>query len=420
MRRRTLLRGVGASALAMPLVSGLARRSAAHADAPPLRFFLMFTGNGQLPEHWLPTGGETDFTLSPVLEPLLPLRDKLLLVHGMHGVGGHAGGMSETTTGRPSGADGSGVPTGGPSIDQFFADRWRGQTPLPSLELGVMPAMDAYDQICYSDSGLPIPPIGSALGAFERVFSVTNEDPATAEQRRARERSILDVIATDLERIQAGLGASSRTLLDEHLELVREREQELLGPYEPVSCELPAMPGGGLGLADTWRSHNDTLVAALRCGVTRVATLRVGGWGGIESGGYDEIGIPGAHHAAAHGGTDDPGGTLSSINRWHAEQLAYLLTALDAVDEANGTLLDNTVVVWVNELGLGPFNHHSRVDVHVVLAGGKNAGLAQGRFRNLGDADYQNFLLSLTHLLGETDVTTFGDHGTTVLDGLFA
>lgn len=420
MKRRSLLRGAGATALAMPLVSGLARRSAARADTPPLRFFLLFTGNGQPPEQWLPTGGETDFSLSPVLEPLEPFRDKLLLVHGMRGVGGHAGGMSETTTGRPSGADGSGVPMGGPSIDQFFADRWRGQTPLPSLELGVMPAMNQHDQICYSEGGLPIPPIGSALGAFERVFAVTNEDPLLAEQRRAHERSVLDVIATDLERVRSGIGASSRTLLDEHLELVRQREQELLGAHEPVSCDLPPMPGGGLGLADTWRNHNETLAAAFRCGVTRVATLRVGGWGGIESGGYDEIGIPGAHHAAAHGGTDDPGGTLLSINRWHAEQLADLLGALDAVDEGDGTLLDSSVVVWVNELGLGAFNHHSRVDVHVVLAGGKNAGLAQGRFRHLGDADYQHFLFTLTHLLGETDVATFGDHGSTLLEGLFA
>lgn len=191
-------------------------------------------------------------------------------------------------------------------------------------------------------------------------------------------------------------------------------------PYEPVSCDLPPTPGGGLGLADTWKAHNDTLIAALRCGVTRVATLRAGGWGGIESGGYDELGIPGAHHSAAHGGTADPYGDLLSINRWHAEQLAYLLAALQAAPEGDGTLLDNTVVVWVNELGLGEFNHHSRVDVHVVIAGGKNAGLAQGRFRHLGDADYQDFLFTLTHALGETDVTTFGDHGSNLLDGLFA
>lgn len=421
MKRRALFRGLGTSALAMPLVSGLAsRESHAGGDAGPLRFFLMFTGNGQLPEHWLPTGGETDFAMSPVLEPLEPFRDKLLLVHGLHGVGGHAGGMSETTTGRPSASDGSGVPSGGPSIDQFLADRWRGDTPLPSLEVGVLPAMEAYDQICYSESGLPIPPIGSPLGAFERVFAVTNEDPVVAVARRARERSVLDVIAGDLEHIRAGLGESSRVLLDEHLDLVRKREEELLLPYEPVSCELPASPGGGLGLAATWRAHNDTILAALRCGVTRVATLRAGGWGGIESGGYDELGIPGAHHAAAHGSTANPYDDLLGINRWHAEQLAYLLAGLDAAPEGAGTVLDDTVVVWVNELGLGEFNHHSRSDVHVVIAGGKNAGLAQGKFRHLGDADYQDFLFTLVHALGETDVGTFGDHGSNLLDGLFA
>jgi hypothetical protein len=181
MKRRDLL----GSLLAVPFLSGLAAREsvAGGAAPPPLRFVLMFTGNGQVPAHWLPTGGETDFMLSPVLEPLEAHRDKLLLVHGLRGVDGHAGGMAETTTGRLPKSDGSGVPVGGPSIDQVLADRWRGQTPLPSLELGVMPAAEAGDHICYSESGLPIPPIGSALGAFERVFGVTNEDPAAAQKR---------------------------------------------------------------------------------------------------------------------------------------------------------------------------------------------------------------------------------------------
>ena len=379
----------------------------------------MFTGNGQLPEHWLPTGGETDFSLSPVLEPLEPFRDKLLLAHGLQGVKGHSGGMSETTTGRPA-LNGEGVPTGGPSIDQFFADRWRGQTPLPSLEMGIVPTGSASDQICYSEGGLPIPPIPSALGSFERVFAVTNEDPVVAEQRRAQETSVLDVLAGDLQGIQGKLGSSGRVLLNEHLELIRQRELELMGPYIPVSCDLPANPGSGLNIGETWRGHNDTLVSAFRCDVTRVATLRVGGWGGIESGHYDEVGINGSHHNAAHGGGSDPGGILLAINRWHAEQMAHLLAALEATPEGDGTLLDSTVVLWVNEMGLGNFNHHSRDDVHIVMAGGACAGLAQGRFRHFGGANYQDFLYSLTHLLGETDVASFGDDGVQLLPELFA
>jgi hypothetical protein len=96
------------------------------------------------------------------------------------------------------------------------------------------------------------------------------------------------------------------------------------------------------------------------------------------------------------------------------------LTELDAIPEEGGTLLDNTVVVWVNELGLGPFNHHSRTDTHVVIAGGRNAGLAQARFRDLRGVEYKHFLYTLIHAMGEKDVASFGDGGSELIEDLFA
>jgi len=415
--RRDLLAG----AAALPFFGGLMSRIAgAQEGLHPLRLVLMFTGNGQHPDHWLPTstGDEAQFTLSPVLEPLAAHKDKLLLLHELAGEGTHSGGMSEATTGRPS-RTGDGIPTGGPSIDQLFADRWRGSTPLPSLEVGVRPANDPYDHICYSARGLAIPPIGSPLGAYRKVFGVTNEDPRIAITRRAQNASVLDTIAGDLARITARIDAPSRRLLDEHLTLVREKEVELSGPYTPLQCDLHEAPTGE-SLVDTWRHHNDTIVSALRCGTTRVATLRAGGWGGIESGGYEEIGVNDGHHSVAHGTSNDPHRDLAAINRWHAEQLAYLIQSLDAVPEGGGTLLDHTVVVWLNELGLGDFNHHSRRDVHVVLAGGSAAGLKNGAFLSMGGANYHHFLFTLARALGANDLAGFGDHGDRILAGMMA
>jgi len=414
--RRDLLRGLAGAAVATPIVSAsLGSYVRAQEGQAPLRFFLMFTGNGQAPAHWLPTGSETSFTLSPVLEPLAPHQDKLLLVHGIAGeLKGHAGGMSETTTGWPS-TDASGVPPAGPSIDQLLADSWRGDTPVASIELGVMPANASSDQTFYSASGLPLPAIGSPLGAFQRLADMTNMSPEEAEKARALEASVLDSVSTELESINKRIGADARVLLDEHLTLVREREKALKGPYVPISCDLPDAPAGG-GLAATWQAQHDNVITAFRCGVTRVASLRAGGWGGIESGGYDEIGISGGHHAIAHSGPD---ASLIGINRFHAEQLAYLIGALDAIEEGDGTVLDNTLVIWVNELGLGPFNHHSRSDCHVVMAGGKNLGLKNGAFLNLGGASWQDFLFTLTQALGQTQLATFGKSGKTVLDALF-
>lgn len=416
--RRTLLRGLGGASLSVPLLSALAERSTLAQDSGrPLRFFLMFTGNGQLPSHWLPpSGGETDFTLGPVLEPLAPLREKLLLVHGLNGVKGHSGGMSETTTGWPS-TNGDAIPTNGPSIDQLFAARWSQATPLPSMELGVRPANDLHDQTFYSASGLPVPALGSPLGVFQRLFDVTNLDPAVADAQRARQARVLDHVAGDIRSIRDRIGPAARALLDEHLTLVEGQEEALRRPYMPIDCAFPVAPGSNLGLVDTWRAQHDNVVAAFRCDITRVASLRAGGWGGIEEGAYDEIGISAGHHSAAHSGPSD---ALLGINRFHAEQLGYLLEQLDAVPEGDGTLLDHTVVVWVNELGLGDFNHHSRSNQHVLLAGGARAGLRNGAYFDLGGVDYQHFLFSLTQLLGATDLDRFGHHGTDRIDALFA
>lgn len=416
LSRRSILKAAAAGAVATPLVSSLLQGVGRAQDGrAPLRLFVMFTGNGQDPSHWLPSGSETSFTLSPVLEPLAPFQQKLCLAHGLSGVKGHSGGMSEAMTGWPS-PSGNGVPENGPSIDQLIAEAWRSDTPLASIELGVMPANEASDQTSYSASGLPLPAIGSPLGAFQRIFDVTNQSPEEAERRRALKASVLDSVSTELESLQKKLSPTARVLLDEHLTLVRAQEEALAQPFEPLSCDLPAAPGGG-GLAATWKAQHDNVIAAFRCGVTRVATLRAGGWGGIESGGYDEIGIGGGHHAIAHAG---PHASLIAINRFHAEQLAYLLGALEAIDEGSGTLLDNTVVVWLNELGLGVFNHHTRSDCHVVLAGGKNAGLRNGAFFNLGGTDYQHFLFTLAHLLGQTELTKVGHHGDQVIAQLLA
>lgn len=414
--RRSLLRGLAGASMALPLSHALVE-GVGHANTgeQPLRFFLMFTGNGQLPSHWLPSGGETDFALSPVLQPLEAHRDKLLLMHGLSGATGHSGGMSETTTGWAA-TNGSGIAEHGPSIDQLFAKRWSASSALPSLELGVFPANDLIDQISYSETGMSLPAIGSPLGAFQRLFDLTNLDPGEAAKARERDVSVLDHLGGEIESLRAKIGTQERRLLDEHLTLVSDLESQLGLPYVPLDCELPAAPTG-LGLVDTFQSQLRNAVTAFRCGVTRVVSLRAGGWGGIEEGKYDEIGVATGHHSAAHTG---PASDLLAINRFHAQQLAHLLDELDAVPEGDGTLLDNTVVLWVNELGLGELNHHSRTDVHVTMAGGANAGLRNGAFVDLGGIDYQHFLFSLTQLMGLDDVTSFGRAGSQRIDAMFA
>lgn len=413
-RRRFLQKAaaLGVSGGLLGLLHDLVR---AGEEPPPLRFFFMFTGNGHQTEHFVPSmPSETEFDFAPALAPLEPHRADLMLVHGVSGPGSHHQGTSEALTGRPSAGIEAGA-TGGPSLDQLLADRFRATSALPSLELGVAPANSLEDQITFSASGLPVPAIGSAAGAFNRLFGLANEDPAQAEARRERKRSVLDVIAGDLTTLQGQLDAPTRALLDEHLTLVRAQEQDLEQPYVPVSCELGSAPAGD-GLVATFSGQIANTVNAFRCGITRVVTLRVGGYGGIEEGMYDEIGVNNGHHNAAHVG---PADDLLGINRFHAEQLASLVAQLAEIPEGDGRVLDNTVIVWGMELGLGNYGH-GREDMPFVIAGGRNAGLALGRYRQLGGRSYQDFLFSLVRVMGLDDVSSFGDGGTEVIEALWA
>lgn len=411
--RRKFLSGAAALGLSAPWMSLVSR--VAHSDEPaaPLRFLYMFTGNGHNTEHFVPQNPlETGFSFAPALTPLEAHRDNLMLVHGIRGFGAHHQGMSEALTGRPSEGVQAGA-TGGPSLDQLLAERLRGKTLLASLELGVNPGNQLVDQITYAPSGLPLPAIGSPRGAFDRIFGLANEDPAAATARRARKRSVLDAVAKDLTTLQGRLDPIARVLLDEHLTLVRAQELDLEKPYVPVQCDAGMEPAGA-GLFATFQGQNANIAAAFRCDLTRVITLRVGGYGGFGS--YHEVGIQASHHDAAHTGPDE---SLAAINHFHATQFADLIARLAAIPEGSGSVLDSTVMVWGMELGLGEFTH-DRTDMPFVIAGGKAAGLGLGRYLRLTTPSYQDFLYSLTQVMGLTDVTSFGDSGSLMIPELYA
>ena len=410
--RRHFLKAFGGSLLAIPFFSGLASRmlqAEEGVEAP--RFVMIFTGNNQFPSHWMPTASGP-LELGPVHQPFNALKEKLLLLNGLKGVSGHSGGMSETTTNQPS-KNGDGVAVGGPSIDQYFAILWKAQTPLRSLELGVNAGNSPNDQIIYSSSGLPIPAIGSPVGAFNKVFNLTNEDPRVAAGKRKREASVLDIIAKDLTSAQRGLGPRTRVLLDEHLTHLREREKELKRPYMPLMCNLPESPEEAQDrITRIWRGHNKTIFAALRCGTTRVVSLRVGGWGGAD--GYDDIGLPSGHHNVAHRGTADPDGDLLGINLFHAQNIADLATQMEAFPCGNGSLLDNTILVWFNELGLG-VETHQRTNLPVFIAGGSALGFANGKHVDFKGVSHQHLIYTLARQLGEKELKSFGEEGDQIL-----
>jgi hypothetical protein len=437
--RRTFLRGAGVC-VALPLLEAMMHGTSRAAEGDPVkRFVVFFSGNGTIDEAWRPQGGETDFTFTRtdgglhILEPLTPHRDQLLVLAGVDmttrsigpGGNGHDLGMGHMLTCRElvAGPQGSGefghLPdgsAGGISIDQQVADLIGGDTPFRSFEFGVQFRLDTARQITsymsYKAAFEPVPPEVDPAAAFDTLFAGLSGDPGEVAELRARRQSVLDKVRDDFARLNPKLGAADRMKLEAHLEAIREIEQTLTtsgGALE--GCSVPEAPGQ----LDPMQNDNyplvgqlqmDLLSMALTCDLTRVAALQ---WTHGQSGTrFSWLGQSDGHHGLSHEADND--GTIRNmlvdINHWYAEQFAYLLDRMRAIPEGDGTMLDNTVVIWVNEQGNG--DTHSATNIPVVIAGSGGGYLRTGRYIDFGGVPHNDLYVSMLHAMGHEEIDTFG------------
>ncbi|HJK93948.1 MAG TPA: DUF1552 domain-containing protein [Polyangiaceae bacterium LLY-WYZ-15_(1-7)] len=435
--RRGFARTLGVGALALPFLRTL--RGEAQPATPPKRFIVFFSPNGTIPDEWVPDGGERDFRFRRILEPLEPFREHVCVIQGLDqrstrsGPGdGHQKGMGHILTGTEllSGDTGGGCDScapvswaGGISIDQRIANHIGTETPFRSVELAAKPGgSNVWTRMCYRGAGEPIPPEASPFDAFDRLFAGLDMDPFGLERRRRLEGSVLDAVQQDFAQLQSRLGSEDRARLEVHLDVVRDLERRLdeSGSFG-ASCRAPEMPGRfDVNANENFRQvvelQMDVLVAAMACDLTRVGSLQ---W--TRSVGqmvYPWLGFGDRHHDLSHEGDGNTTAQnkITEINRWYAEVFAGLLARLQAVPEGDGTLLDNTVVVWVNELGKG--NSHTRNDMPFVLGGSAGGALTTGRFLRM-DRPHNDLLLTLARAFGIDDAT-FGnpEFNTGVIDTL--
>ncbi len=415
-RRRRFLLGAGATIVGLPFLPSLfASRARAGGAEMPTRFVAIYTANGIHPSGMAIRGGETDFDLTgTILESFTPLRDKIVVLRNLEGTHGHYHGHAEFLTGAPP--DGESFVPVGPSIDQLLANTHVRSTPIASLELGVDCDNNSASVISYSESVLPIPPAQNPRQAFERIFLAANSDPAVLEHLRAHKRSVLDAVLADVTSLQAALSAPERLLLDEHMTLLREQEARLAEPVMARSCDLPASPPLGDMSYDVALGHHlDTIAAAFRCDVTRVATVMVGPSGSTMR--HPWVGVDEDYHQIAHGDATDAARKYVTVNRWQGDVVASLFARLDAIPEGDGTVLDHTVVLWAPELGVSEFNH-TRGAVPAVLSTGAGA-FRGGRSLDMSGSHYHDLLLTLARAAG-LDVASVGHHGRNVLTRLMA
>jgi hypothetical protein len=432
--RRALLRGAGGIALGLPFLEAMMpRRANGAAVANPKRFLVFFSPDGSIHENWVPTGTETDFSLSRILAPLEAHKERVVILDGVENkVGGysarpgddHMKGMGTMLTGigllPGTTQGGAGDPAGlaaGISVDQAVANVIGTDTKFKSLELGVEAANagTVWGYSAYAGANQPLPPDNNPRAVFNRVFASIGADTSAMARVQAERRSVLDAVKDSYTRLNPRLGSTDRAKLDEHLTNVRDLETRLTAtPMAGAACAKPADPGtvdykSNANFPVVAKLQMDLMVMALACDLTRVGTLQFEQSVGDIRFTWVDPAITRGHHDLSHDGDSltDSIEQLTKINIWYTQQLAYLLDSLQRLKEADGSsILDNTLLIWVNELARG--NVHSHDKMPYLLAGGAGGALRTGRFLSYKGTPHNNLLVSCMNLMGAPG-NTFGD-----------
>ena len=438
LTRRSVIKGAGGIALALPWLEAMTHRRLARAAAPavaPKRFLAVYTPggtvrSGSIGDRYTPTGTETAFTLSPILAPLEPVKSSVIVVDGLHlkcgdqsvfNVEQYQGGMVGWLTGLVQ--PGSGNWVKGPSIDQVLAPRLSAGKPLPSLQVAVrwgtgkshgkMTPMDT----CTFEGADPFRPIMARLDPVEIWKALFNDIKPTGS---AWDKSILDAVGKRYTKLAQRLGGADRQRLEAHLERIRDLEKRV-GSIS-AACAAPALvdtsdynPTSGLNSSDdgsitdlrtdaaipkVGKLMMDMMVMALACDLTSVGFLQ---WCDSEAK-YTApwLNLPQTHYFYENGGGYRPA-ELERLYTWYTSQHAYLLQQLAAVDMGGHSLLAETVVFFGTELE-NPASH-AKKNMPFLLAGG---GLRTGRWIKYPGDPHNNLLVSLLNLFGDPR-TTFGD-----------
>jgi hypothetical protein len=420
--RREFIRDLGVGAAAVPFLLNLPGLGFANQRRRKQRLVVMFSPNGVVPSAFWPDQEGASFTLKESLAPLRPLQNRTLILRGvcdrLRGDGdNHMRGMGCLLTGVelfPGNIQGgSDTPAGwasGLSIDQEIKNHLQAEpatrTRFGSLEFGVMvpDRADTWTRMVYAGPNRPIAPIDNPYQMFARLYGRARDQQSL--------QSVLDGVQDDLRRIGSAVGAEDRRLLEEHTTFVREMERELReAAQQAAGHAVPQLEAGVRAENDNMprisRMQIDLLVNSLAADFCRVATLQF--TNSVGQAHMRWLSIPEGHHDLSHRPDNDRTAQdkLTRINRWYCEQLAYLARRLAETPEpgGGGSLLDNTLLIWTNELGKG--NSHTLDNIPFVLVGG-GLDFRMGRSVRYPNVPHNRLLLSLAHGFGHR-IARFGN-----------
>jgi hypothetical protein len=395
--RRTFLRGLGVG-LGLPLLDAMAPAlvaSSKTAASPVRRLGVVYLPNGMAMEYWTPAAEGAAFELTPVLQPLQPFRDRLLVLSGLSGPRAgidHAGGSTMFLTGKvpPRPNEGKGIELG-TSIDQIVAKQFGQETQLASLEVkldgaDVAGSCDGAFSCAYTNTiswrtpTTPLPMENDPRAVFERLFGDSGStDSAARLALFQRERSILDSLTERVSSLERRVGPSDRARITEYLESVRDIERRIQKAEEQNTRELPLMEQP-VGIPGSFEEHAklmfDLQVLAYQCDLTRVITFMMGRE--LSGRAYPEIGVPEAHHPLSHHDyIPERIATLSKINTFHVTLFAYYLEKLRSTPDGDGSLLDHVMIMY--GAGISDSNAHKHDNLPILLVGGGAGRLQSGR-----------------------------------------
>ena len=429
--RRTVLRGLGAT-VALPFLDAMLPPLRAAAK-PVHRFQTFYVPNGMAMEYWSPKGEGSAFELSPILEPLAPFRNQMLVLSGIKANWNyiHAGASGSFLTGATHGGRTEVEIVADVSMDQILARRFARETQVASLELSMdLPANAgactgnlscAYTHtLSWRSPTQPLPMEWNPRAVFEKLFGDSDSTERAAREARLRQhKSILDSVNVKLADLKRELGPQDRVKVDEYTEAVRDVERRIQKAEEQRDVELPAMeqPQGAPPLfEDHLAMMLDLQVLAFQSDLTRVISFMLSKEQSARP--YPQIGVPEAHHPLSHhNNVPELIAHMSKINRYHTQLFSQYLAKLRATPDGDGSLLDHMTILYGS--GISNSTRHSGDNLPILVVGGGTGRLKGGRhLKYSGNPTMANLLVTLMDKLDVPVERLGGSTGKLPLDTL--
>ncbi len=411
--RRTVLQGVGAS-IALPLVGAmLPAASAATTTAAgkiPKRFAFIGFPHGAIMDRWSPKETGTDFTMSPILQPLEPFRKHLTIVSGLRNKPAetpepHAYIEQGWLTAVKPWDFGKGGPDSGVSADQI-AVRYVGQdTRLPSLELSVG---QGSARIAWRTPTQPLPQESNPRAVFQKLFGQGDTDQERA-QILAETGSILDRVQGQAKRLQASLGVGDRNVVSDYMDSVREIERRVQMAEKAHNTEL-VIPDAPIGtpndLTEYFKLMFDLMALAFQADITRVITLSMDHEASMRT--YTNLAISeGFHPLSHHGNNPEKMDKLVKIQNYHTQVFAGFIKKIEAAKEADGTVLDHSTILFGSDMSNS--DRHNNDPLPSAILGHANGKIKGGQHvKYPQDSRHGELLLTLLQR-NEIPVKSIGD-----------